>query len=252
MRMRAVTSSAVLLGVILGRPVAAPQESRPAAAAPEVMREFTNSSGMKFVLIEPGTFVRERKKESRRVTLTESFYLQVTEVTQAQWRAVMGNNPSDFVGPNRPVEQVSWNDAQEFLKKLNAKEKGGRYRLPTEAEWEYAARAGDTGKPTNLDAVAWWPPDRVTHPVGQKEPNGWGLYDMLGNVWEWCEDWYDKDYYRNSPSVNPKGPESGTYRVLRGGSWHSYSHAREWHRLAGDAGVSMEYIGFRCARDVFL
>jgi formylglycine-generating enzyme required for sulfatase activity len=133
----------------------------------------------------------------------------------------MGNNPSRFRGPDLPVEEVSWNDAQEFLKKLNAVEKGARYRLPTEAEWEYAARAGQSGEPATLDAVAWYSENSgsQTHAVGQKQANGWGLYDMLGNVWEWCADWNDSEYYGKSPSVDPPGPASGTTRVLRGGAW---------------------------------
>jgi formylglycine-generating enzyme required for sulfatase activity len=219
---------------------------------------------MKFVLIEPGTFLmgsdsgNADEKPVHKVTLTEGFYMQATEVTQRQWQRVMDNNPSFFKGPNLPADNVSWNDAQEFLKKLNAKEKGARYRLPSEAEWEYAARAGQAGEPPNLEAVAW---NRAnsgdqTHPVGQKQPNGWGLYDMLGNVWEWCADWHDSEYYANSPPVDPPGPAKGDlFRVLRGGSCVNNPGVG---RVAGRSGdypadrVSSrgDFVGFRCVREV--
>ncbi|MCB1145017.1 MAG: formylglycine-generating enzyme family protein [Leptospiraceae bacterium] len=146
------------------------------------------------------------------------------------------NNPSYFknCGDNCPVEQVSWDDVQVFLQKLNSKEGGSKYRLPTEAEWEYAARAGgSTGSPPTKyywgnsidDSYLWYAGNSgsKTHPVGQKKPNGFGLYDMSGNVWEWTQDWNDDNYYSKSPSNDPKGPESGTYRVLRGGSWYFYA-----------------------------
>jgi formylglycine-generating enzyme required for sulfatase activity len=147
------------------------------------------------------------------------------EVTQKQWRDIMGTNPSNFKNcDNCPVEKVSWNDIQDFIRKLNTKT-GKNYRLPTEAEWEYAARGGQNYKyagSDNLGSVAWYRDNSgsKTHPVGQKSANGYGLYDMAGNVWEWCSDWYGSDYYNNSPSSNPKGPNSGTFRVLRGGSWY--------------------------------
>ena len=161
-----------------------------------------------------------------------SFKMSKYEVTQRQWRDIMGSNPSYFKGcDNCPVEQVSWNDIQVFLRKLNA-QTSKNYRLPTEAEWEYAARGGQSYKyagSNNLGSVGWYDEnsydlgkeheDYGTNPVGQKSPNGYGLYDMSGNVWEWCSDWYDSGYYKNSPSNNPKGPSSGPYRVLRGGSW---------------------------------
>ncbi len=144
----------------------------------------------------------------------------------------MGNNPSKFkqAGKRAPMESVNWYDCQEFIKKLNQMERK-TYRLPTEAEWEYAARGGGaTGSPTEytygdnagiLGDYAWYNKNsgNNTHPTGQKNPNSIGLYDMMGNVWEWCEDWYDKDYYKNSPFADPKGAKRGEYRVLRGGSW---------------------------------
>jgi formylglycine-generating enzyme required for sulfatase activity len=153
------------------------------------------------------------------------------------------------------VEQVSWNDAQGFLSKLNARNDGYRYRLPTEAEWEYAARAGTTGdNAADLDSVAWYSINSYsqTHSVGEKQANGWGLYDMLGNVWEWCQDWYGEDYYRNSPAEDPQGPSSGSARVLRGGSWVSVTGVV---RVASRDRVGPDYrdsgVGFRCVRERF-
>jgi formylglycine-generating enzyme required for sulfatase activity len=210
----------------------------------------TNSLGMKFVYIPPGTFMmgspesekgRLNDEFQHEVTLTKGFYMQTTEVTQGQWQVVMGNNPSYFkdCGDDCPVESVSWNDAQEFIEKLNQKEKGSQYRLPTEAEWEYACRAGTetrfyTGNSeADLDRAGWYSKNsgEKTHPVGRKEPNGFGLYDMHGNVWEWCQDWYGG--YLTGSVIDPKGTSSGPYRVLRGGSWFDdgrlvRSAARGW------------------------
>jgi eukaryotic-like serine/threonine-protein kinase len=180
-----------------------------------------------FVLIPAGEFLmgedkNDDEKPVHKVTISRSFEMGKYEVTQAKWEAVMGNNPSNFKGEALPVEQVSWSDAQEFIKKLNAKNDGYTYRLPTEAEWEYACRAGTTGDYAGeLDKMAWYKnnSDSRTHPVGEKQPNDWGLYDMHGNVWEWCSDWYDSEYYGRSSGVDPKGPSSGSLRVKRGGSW---------------------------------
>ncbi len=161
----------------------------------------------------------------------DDFYIGKYEVTQKQWREVMGENPSSFQGcDDCPVEQVSWNDVQEFIQKLNA-QTGQNYRLPTEAEWEYAARGGQKSQgyqyagSNNIDEVAWYDGNsgRKTHPVGQKRPNELGLYDMSGNVREWCSDWYGSDYYASSPEFNPRGPASGSSRVVRGGSWRYLS-----------------------------
>ena len=159
------------------------------------------------------------------VTLS-SFAIGQTEVTQELWEAVMGSNPSYFRGSSLPVEQVSWNDCQEFLTKLNALT-GRQFRLPTEAEWEYAARGGQSSRGykysggDNIDEVAWYDDNSgfATHAVGTKAANELGLYDMSGNVWEWCQDWYSSSYYSNSAQSNPQGPDSGSYRVCRGGSW---------------------------------
>lgn len=194
------------------------------------------------------------EKPRHQIRITMAFQMGQYEVTQAQWEAVMGENRSSYHGQTRPVEQVSWNDTQEFLEKLNKRNDGYRYRLPTEAEWEYAARAGSTEEfPAALDAIAWY--DRnsgsQTHNVGEKQPNAWGLHDMQGNVWEWCQDWYDPRYYANSPSTDPKGPPTGQYRVLRGGSWSSPG---AWFvRLSNRGSIepaerSFSY-GFRCVRE---
>lgn len=200
------------------------------------------------------------------VTITEDFYIQKTEVTQAQWRAVMGENPSSFsnCGDTCPVERVSWNDIQEFIQALNAANPGANYRLPTEAEWEYAARAGTTGDYGGtgvLDEMGWYSGNSgsMTHPVAQKEPNHWGLYDMHGNVWEWVNDWYSSSYYSVSPPDDPQGPATGSGwglgrafsgRVLRGGSWFSSAlNARSaFRRLLSSPSVLSGFDGFRLAR----
>ncbi|GAX59244.1 hypothetical protein SCALIN_C01_0175 [Candidatus Scalindua japonica] len=157
------------------------------------------------------------------------FYLGRTEVTQKQWAYVTGKNPSKFQCEDCPVERVSWDDIQEFIKKLNEKT-GMNYRLPTEAEWEYAARSGGlkqqwagTNNEGEIGEYAWYgsTAEGRTHSVGSKQPNGIGLYDMMGNVWEWCSDWYDKRYYDVSPAKDPQGPSEGHGRVLRGGGWRS-------------------------------
>jgi len=230
------------------------QQTRPGGAP----RPFTNSIGMEFVTIEPGTFKmgsdsgEADEKPVHEVTLSKGFYLQTTEVTQAQWLAVMGSNPSFFEGPDRPVENVSWEEVQEFLGKLNAREKDTRYRLPTEAEWEYACRAGgqEPEAAPSLGEVAWWDVNSAggTHPVGQKKPNAWGLYDMRGNVWEYVQDWYGG--YPAELTVDPQGQPSGITRVLRGGAWCTIyaSHFRCAYRnymRPSDSDLSR---GFRCAR----
>ncbi len=163
-----------------------------------------------------------------RVKITRPFYLGKYEVTQSQWETVMGNNPSEFKAPSNPLENVSWNDFQPFLAKLNMefKKKGMLFGLPTEAGWEYACRAGTTtaycfgDDPTMLAQYGWFKGNarRSTHAVGQKKPNAWGLYDMHGSVWEWCADWYAEAFYAYSPPVDPVGPQTGSKRVLRGGS----------------------------------
>jgi formylglycine-generating enzyme required for sulfatase activity len=178
---------------------------------------------------------RVKNEALHRVTLTKGFWLGKTEVTQRQWEAVMGANPSHFQGAELPVETVSWEDCQKFIHKLNARLAVTTFRLPTEAEWEYACRAGRMGPfGENLDESAWHKDNggRGTHPVGQKKPNAWGLYDMHGNVWEWCQDWYG-DYPPGSVT-DFQGTSSGSYRVLRGGSWNVHgkncrSAYRNWY-----------------------
>jgi formylglycine-generating enzyme required for sulfatase activity len=194
-----------------------------AATMPATIR---NNAGMELVLIQPGRFMIGSGSGGdalqHEVTITQPFYIGRYEVTQAQWQSVMGNNPSGFdkCGGNCPVEMVSWNDAEGFISRLNSQGGDYTYRLPTEAEWDYAALAGTTGDYAgNLDALAWYDQnaDGRTHPAGTKQPNAWGLYDMHGNVWEWCQDWYGG--YKAAPSADPQGPANGTSRVLRGGSW---------------------------------
>jgi formylglycine-generating enzyme required for sulfatase activity len=159
----------------------------------------------------------------------DDFYIGKYVVTQAQWQALMGNNPSRFkkCGGNCPVENILWEDAQEFIRRLNDLT-GKNYRLPYEAEWEYAARSGGkqelwagTSDLDKLGDYAWFEDNsgEKTHSIGTRRPNGLGLYDMTGNVWEWCKDWYDGDYYKRSPEKNPHGPLSGSARVIRGGGW---------------------------------
>lgn len=160
------------------------------------------------------------------VTISKGFFLGKYEVTQEQWEKVMGSNPSSFKNPRNPVENISFEDVQNFIRRLNKAEKTGKYRLPTEAEWEYAARAGsDTiysfgDGPTGLDRYAWYDKNSGgrPHPVGSKEPNIWGLHDMHGNINEWVQDRFDEGYYSISPSADPGGPPSGT-GLKRGGSW---------------------------------
>ncbi len=172
---------------------------------------------------EQGSDCESDESPKHQVTL-KGFWIGKYEVTQAEWRAVMGENPSNNEGCDQcPVEQVSWDDVQKFIKELN-RQTGKNYRLPTEAEWEYAARGGQKSNKTkfagsqNLGAVGWYSDNSSkTHPVGGKAPNELGIYDMSGNVWEWCADWYGD--YSSGSQTNPKGPGSGSYRVLRGGSW---------------------------------
>ena len=190
------------------------------------------------VRVEAGTFTmgataemedpEDDEKPTHRVTLSNDYYIGKYEVTQGLWQAVMGNNPSNFKGDNLPVEQVSWYECQDFLSKLN-RLTGKKFRLPTEAEWEYAARGGNKSRgyqysgSNNLSDVAWY---RVnsgdkTHAVGTKQANELGIYDMSGNVWEWCQDWYGN--YSSSSQTNPTGATSGSDRVVRGGSWDYYA-----------------------------
>ena len=172
---------------------------------------------------EQGSDAYDSEKPTHQVTLS-SFYIGKYEVTQAEWEAVMGSNPSGFKGANLPVENVNWYDCQEFIRKLNELT-GKQFRLPTEAEWEYAARGGKRSYGEkyagggDIANVAWFEDNSggKTHPVGTKRANELGLYDMSGNVWERCQDWYGS--YSSASQTNPQGPATGTYRVSRGGSW---------------------------------
>ena len=167
------------------------------------------------------------------VTIRKPFHMGIYLVTQEQYQQVMGKNPSKFKGPSNPVENVTWDDAVEFCKKLSAKT-GKSLRLPTEAQWEYACRAGSTTAYCNGDTVedlkkvGWasydgkWGSAKTTKPVGSLQPNAWGLYDMHGNLWEYCADWYAADAYANPNRIDPQGPETGTMRVVRGGPWNDF------------------------------
>ena len=197
-----------------------------------------NGITIDMVKVEAGTFMMgatsemqkpyDDEKPGHQVTLTNDYYMGKYEVTQALWQAVMGSNPSKFKSRNLPVEQVSWDDCQEFINKLNSIT-GRRFRLPTEAEWEYAARGGKKSKgyqysgSSNISDVAWYTANSgsKTHPVGKKQANELGLYDMTGNVLEWCQDWYGS--YVSSSQTNPTGAFSGFFRVFRGGSWYGNS-----------------------------
>ena len=211
------------------------------------------------VAIEGGSFMMGSnndgdifEKPVHRVTVSD-FYMGKTEVTQALWKAVMGNNPSRFKGDNLPVEQVSWDDVQEFIKKLNRLTRK-KYRLPTEAEWEYAAGGGSTNRTkwagTDVESsvanYAWYDSNSgsQTHEVATKLPNSLGLYDMSGSVWEWCNDWYGE--YSSNDQVNPDGAPSDTDRVRRGGSWVNFlPDCRVANRNNNEPDNRFNYLGFR-------
>jgi formylglycine-generating enzyme required for sulfatase activity len=219
---------------------------------------------MEFVQLQPGEFTMgcspgdsecdPDESPAHRVRITKAFQIGKYEVTQEQWQAVMGSNPSYSKGATLPVEMVSWDDTQQFLGRVNARNDGYRYRLPTEAEWEYTARAGATDKYAGgvLNEIAWFGDNSSskTHPVGEKKPNAWGLYDMLGNVWEWCQDWYSSNYYSSSPAADPPGPLNGSNRLLRGGSKDAYSgFLSVSFRGSSSPGSRYDYNGFRCVRE---
>lgn len=197
--------------------------------SPKPQEVWENSVGMKFVWIPAGTFQMGSNDELdanplRAVTLTKGYWIGQYEVTQAQWTSVMLKNPSMIKVGEHPVETVSWKDTEAFMTKLNEQEKTSGYRLPTDAEWEYAARANSSlpyisGNDSTMVAdYAWYRKnaDNATHPVGQKKPNAWGLYDTFGNVYEWVSDWYDAAY---NVSQDPAGPATGKFKILRGGYW---------------------------------
>ncbi|MBF0341218.1 MAG: formylglycine-generating enzyme family protein [Magnetococcales bacterium] len=242
-------------------------------AQAEPLKEFTNSIGVVFVRIPAGSFQMGSDKmfdteasnselPRHAVTITKPFCLGKYELTQAQWVAVMKKNPSEYKGQTLPVQEVSWNMTQEYIKQLNAMEKTSAYRLPTEAEWEYAARAGTTTTrfwgdgDREIIKYAWHGDEAgVTggkpHPVGQLLPNAWGLHDMLGNVWEWVSDRYGDDYYAKSPKEDPRGPAEGPpLRMHRGGGWHDDpDHIRSAIRFYFGQNGRNNSLGFRLAKD---
>jgi formylglycine-generating enzyme required for sulfatase activity len=235
----------------------------------KILAELSSS----FVKIPAGEFMmgskngNDNEKPVHRVRISRPFEMGKYEVTQAQWEAVMGNNPSYFKGANLPVEIVSWNDVQQFIQKLNVRNDGYVYRLPTEAEWEYACRAGtmtvfafgDSLSSEQANFAGMHPYGNApkgkylqrTVAVGSYQPNAWGLYDMHGNVWEWCQDWYSKNHDVQNPSLStdPIGPNSGTERVIRGGSWgNDAQDLRSTSRNGAGPNSSGTEVGFRLVR----
>lgn len=222
-------------------------------------------TGIDFVRVPGGDFTMgssggDDERQPHLVRL-RAFYVGRFEVTQAQWRAVMGENPAHFQGcDDCPVEQISWDDAQLFLRKAS-RMAGVPLRLPTEAEWEYAAGCGalhepwpGTSDPEDLPAFIWYKGrfEGKTHPVGLKKPNAFSLHDLGGNVAEWCADWFDPEYYRRSAVDDPRGPDSGTRRCVRGGSFLSSSdEVRATRRWGSDPAARRRSIGLRVARDAF-
>ena len=218
-----------------------------------------NGVSFKMIAVKGGTFQMgsddgyEWEKPVHQVTLSD-YYIGETEVTQELWNAVMGSNPSKFTGNmQRPVEMVSWNDCQTFISKLNQLT-GENFCLPTEAQWEYAARGGNKSKGSiysgsnEIDEVAWYNDnsDRMTHPVKTKAPNELGIYDMSGNVFEWCSDWYGS--YSSAAQTDPTGPATGFYRVRRGGSWDDIAAScRVAYRISGAPTNTINYLGLRLA-----
>ena len=224
-----------------------------------------NGVSFDMIAVEGGTFTMgataeqasdaySDEKPTHQVTLS-SYYIGKTEVTQELWQAVMGSNPSKFSGTNLPVEKVSWEDCQSFVIKLNELT-GKNFRLPTEAEWEYAARGGNKSNGfkfsggNNIAEVAWYSENgnKISHPVATKAPNELGIYDMSGNVWEWCSDWYSSSYYSSSSQNNPTGPASGSYRVFRGGDWnYKARYCRVSFRNYSSPTKRFNYLGLRLA-----
>jgi formylglycine-generating enzyme required for sulfatase activity len=213
--------------------------------------------GLTYIWIKPGKFMMgcspgdqqcfSDEKPAHSVEITQGFWMGQTDVTQAAFRKVTGQSPSRFKGESKPVEQVTWTEAKNYCQAVGL-------GLPTEAQWEYAARAGSTGATYGeLDQIAWYSANsgNSTHDVKGKLPNAWGLYDMLGNVWEWVADWYDEAYYGKSPARDPSGPSTGTLRVLRGGSWYDIPRlVRASYRLGVEPEFRYYGLGFRCAGEL--
>ena len=233
-------------------------------------KEITNSIGMKMVLIHPGSFTMGSPEEEKgrgpnetqhEVTISKSYYLGAYEVTQSEYEKLIGKSLSIHKGPKNPVEMVSWKDAVTFCKMLTElpeeKEAKREYRLPTDAEWEYACRATSSAaycfgdSPESLDEYAWYGEGRQskTHPVGEKKANRWGLYDMHGNVWELCQDWYSEGLPESA--TDPSGPQAGTRRVMRGGSWEfDMFVCRSASKGGLDTKLVSHTIGFRVAMNL--
>ncbi len=271
------TVALVALTVLGSLTLAAAQESKEAGGKTKSPpKELTVDLGkgvkLEMVLIPAGEFLMGSpdsdkdagwsEKPQHRVRITKPFYLGKYPVTQEQWEAVMGSNPSDFnsafKGPKNAVETVSWDDCQQFLGKLNVKSAAGagKFQLSTEAQWEYACRAGSKTKycfgddASKLGEYAWDGANSngTTHPVGEKKPNAWGLYDICGNVWEWCQDRFDGEYYEKSPADDPRGPATGSSRVLRGGSWSVPArNCRSAIRINDWPGNRRVYVGLRAS-----
>jgi formylglycine-generating enzyme required for sulfatase activity len=249
-------------------PPAAPSAPAPAQ---QISLDLGNKVTMKFSLIPSGKFMmgspkdekdrRENEGPQHEVTISKPFYMGACQVTQEQYEQIMGKNPSRFKEAHNPVEHVSWGDAVEFCKALS-KKTGKTVSLPTEAQWEYACRAGsktrfsyaDDNAYAALGDYAWYMKNSEgkTHPVGLKKPNDWGLYDMHGNVWEWCSDWYDKDYYSaKANDRDPQGPASGICRVLRSGSCVCCPlGCRSAFRRGLSPDTQLNIIGFRVSMDM--
>ena len=248
-----------------------------AAESPELYGIGALIDGKTMVTVPPGEFLmgsdfgNSDEEPAHRVRLTRPFEIGKFEVTQAQWHTVMTNphaktgvvhqpedgsvvgiNPSQFKGASLPVERVSWDDIQLFLKRLNSRDEKHVYRLPTEAEWEYAAKGGKLIEdPAQVNATAWYKDNSEEHtqPVGLKQANAWKLHDMLGNVSEWVQDWYAADYYTSSPRVDPAGPPSGSYRVFRGACWFDPAKYCRASYRAFDFPINRFYnVGFRVVR----
>jgi formylglycine-generating enzyme required for sulfatase activity len=249
--------------------IAMAQESKQGGAetrhlAKELTADLGGGVKLEMVLIPAGEFMMgspdsdkgaaQDEKPCHRVRITKPFYMGKYPVTQEQWMVLMGENPSYFKGPKNPVEEVSWDDCLRFLRRLNEKVGGGKFQFPTEAQWEHACRAGSTTKycfgedESGLGEYAWYDKNSSgkPHPVGEKKPNAWGLYDMHGNIWQWCADWYDSGYYAHSSTDDPAGPAAGTARVSHGGSWFSPARSA---RSANHGRIEPEHrgshLGFR-------
>ena len=249
---------------IVSQPIVAqqPMEQTPVTNVDNISIPVKDGISIDMVRVEAGTFTmgataemedlwNDEEKPTHRVTLTNDYYIGKYEVTQALWKAVMGNNPSNFKGDNLPVERVNWKDCQKFLSKLN-RITGKTFRLPTEAEWEYAARGGNKSRgyqysgSNNFSDVAWFMENSgsETHAVGTKQANELGIYDMSGNVREWCQDWYGK--YNSSSQVNPTGANSGSRRVCRGGCWiYNDRGCRSSCRFSYTPGDRDNFLGLR-------